>query len=582
MRSLDIFKISLREVLLYSSGTYQALFEVRCKQRRIPFNVKPEEYFQKTTNESYMLQAWHQDGEQTEAVQLRERELDIAIDRSVFIDPVYLHVTVLKHDPDKASTSYADEFFKYATGKLLLKPKKILFPLTPLDEDIHKGSIKLFTLLDNEQICVATGYMKFLMENQKIEDLEACGYSQEETIDVDAATDATAALVDDLKKATADTSTLQVVAGLDDISVTDDDVLMQKRISSTSSDANNFTIDFPAVDAIKMILPKFHALAEETSTETPVVPHVPIHEPDRAMSSPVATRDSRLPVELSVAEKGNLNSHVIAVLDYQTKELDRYRNVIQTMGQDVIELRRQISKLQHEKSQLATKLYYAGDGVISENGDDLEVIVPLKRRLAAENEEKNTLQERVYKLQNEIIKKNDIEASYLQLQEAHEIQQERMQQLQSKLSKYKLLESTCQSQEKVIEELEKRLALTADNNGLPSKTKGTRKSNLKSVTYEQDNNALRVFQIDEKLRLVEKLQQAEGTIMALEEQLHINAKHWARDRALAQESSETQRRLAPMPSGYMAATYNRRHAENDRPYLPRYTHNRFQNNPFGR
>lgn len=84
MRSLDIFKISLREVLLYSSGTYQALFEVRCKQRRIPFNVKPEEYFQKTTNESYMLQAWHQDGEQTEAVQLRERELDIAIDRSNF------------------------------------------------------------------------------------------------------------------------------------------------------------------------------------------------------------------------------------------------------------------------------------------------------------------------------------------------------------------------------------------------------------------------------------------------------------------------------------------------------------------
>ncbi|XP_057311533.1 uncharacterized protein LOC130649294 isoform X2 [Hydractinia symbiolongicarpus] len=580
MKSLDIFKISLREVLLYTSGTYQALFEVRCKQRRIPFNVKPEEQFQKTTNESYMLQAWHQDGEQTEAAQLRGRELDIAIDRSVFIDPVYLHVTVLKHDPDKASTSYADAFFKYATGKLLLKPKKILFPLTPLDEDIHKGSIKLFTLLDNEQICVATGFMKFLMENEKIEDLEARGDSQEETIDVNAATDATTALVDDLKKATADTSTLQVVGGSDDISVKDVDVLMQTRISSTSSDAKSFTIDFPAVDAIKLILPKFHALTEETSTETPVKAHVPIHEPQKAMSSQVATRDSLLPVELS--ERGNLDSHVIAVLDYQTKELDRYRNVIQTMGQDVIELRRKILKLQHEKSQLATKLYYAGDGVVSENGDDLEVIVPLKRRLAAENEEKNTLQERVYKLQNEIIKKNDIEASYLQLQEAHEIQQERMQQLQSKLSKYKLLQSTCQSQEKVIEELEKRLASTADNKSLPSKSKGTRKSNLKSVAYEKENNALRVFQIDEKLRLIEKLEQAEGTITALEEQLHINAKHWARDRALAQESSAIQRRLVPMPSGYMAATYNRRHAENDRPYLPRYTHNRFQNNPFGR
>ncbi|XP_057311534.1 uncharacterized protein LOC130649294 isoform X3 [Hydractinia symbiolongicarpus] len=400
--------------------------------------------------------------------------------------------------------------------------------------------------------------------------------------DVNAATDATTALVDDLKKATADTSTLQVVGGSDDISVKDVDVLMQTRISSTSSDAKSFTIDFPAVDAIKLILPKFHALTEETSTETPVKAHVPIHEPQKAMSSQVATRDSLLPVELSVAERGNLDSHVIAVLDYQTKELDRYRNVIQTMGQDVIELRRKILKLQHEKSQLATKLYYAGDGVVSENGDDLEVIVPLKRRLAAENEEKNTLQERVYKLQNEIIKKNDIEASYLQLQEAHEIQQERMQQLQSKLSKYKLLQSTCQSQEKVIEELEKRLASTADNKSLPSKSKGTRKSNLKSVAYEKENNALRVFQIDEKLRLIEKLEQAEGTITALEEQLHINAKHWARDRALAQESSAIQRRLVPMPSGYMAATYNRRHAENDRPYLPRYTHNRFQNNPFGR
>lgn len=52
---------------------------------------------------------------------------------------------------------------------------------------------------------------------------------------------------------------------------------------------------------------------------------------------------------------------MVAVLDYQSKELDRYRGVIQRMGGDIVELRTQLSQLRESKDELTMKLYYAGD-----------------------------------------------------------------------------------------------------------------------------------------------------------------------------------------------------------------------------
>ena len=50
-------------------------------------------------------------------------------------------------------------------------------------------------------------------------------------------------------------------------------------------------------------------------------------------------------------------------------------------------------------------------------------MVQLKRGLAAEHEQKKDLQKRVHTLQNQLIKKNETEAAFVELQAAHAAQQ---------------------------------------------------------------------------------------------------------------------------------------------------------------
>ena len=58
------------------------------------------------------------------------------------------------------------------------------------------------------------------------------------------------------------------------------------------------------------------------------------------------------------------------------------------------------------------------------SGDGVDVeLVQLRRGLAAERELKNDLQKRVHTLQNQLIKKNETETSFVELQAAHKTQQ---------------------------------------------------------------------------------------------------------------------------------------------------------------
>ncbi|XP_015750777.1 PREDICTED: uncharacterized protein LOC107330721 [Acropora digitifera] len=141
--------------------------------------------------------------------------------------------------------------------------------------------------------------------------------------------------------------------------------------------------------------------------------------------------------------------------------------------------------------------------------------------------------------------KNETEKEYFKLQEAHEGQQALLQELQIKVQKRKAIQDTCKKQEKVIVQLERLLAqqrqghfngvaetsdtyrfLSDENTKLQSEVSQYKemlrqveakqklpRSPDKHITSEGPMSDL------ERLELYEKLERAEGRIVALEKQV---------------------------------------------------------------
>ncbi|XP_054858282.1 coiled-coil domain-containing protein 33 [Eublepharis macularius] len=251
-------------------------------------------------------------------------------------------------------------------------------------------------------------------------------------------------------------------------------------------------------------------------------------------------------------------------------ETDTFRSAIQRMADDILSLRRHIASLETENNALRRNLAMHEDvGRVLLEDIDLDVmtraeivdrIMSLKQKLSAGAREMAKMKDRVQRLQNELIRKNDREKDLLLLQRAHQQQQVALRKYQAKIAKMKALEDAVRQQEKVIESMERMLEekmmdrykdTVQDPGRYP--VPGDRWAKDLYTTLMTENTRLRdelskscyrsspiilqqqalpepVLSNSEKLSLLTKLEKAEARIHVLECQLEESARKWGREK----------------------------------------------------
>ncbi|XP_032089004.1 coiled-coil domain-containing protein 33 [Thamnophis elegans] len=248
--------------------------------------------------------------------------------------------------------------------------------------------------------------------------------------------------------------------------------------------------------------------------------------------------------------------------------MDNYRTSLKKMADDIISLRQHISTLERENSALRRNLALHEDiGRALLQDIDLDVmtkaeivdrILTLKKKLTSGAREMARMKDRIQRLQNELIRKNDREKDLVMLQRAHQQQQMVLRKYQAKIARMQTLEDAVRQQEKVIGRMEKMLEgkmkerIKEASFGELSKTAGDNWSKDVYSTLLMENVRLRdelgkstfhapiILQqqalpdafstSSEKLSLVSKLEKAEARILALENQLMDSAKNWGREK----------------------------------------------------
>lgn len=165
---------------------------------------------------------------------------------------------------------------------------------------------------------------------------------------------------------------------------------------------------------------------------------------------------------------------------------EEYMKAINQMGQDILKLRHENAMLQKENLELQTHQMKVNGTPASQR--ELESlsreellckISKLQENLVAESESRTTYQDKVAALQNTLIKKNDFEVQYIELQDAHTAQQKLIRQLHTKVDKYRKCAEICKQQENVITQLELLLAQQTQSQGDADTLSVLRKENVR-------------------------------------------------------------------------------------------------------
>ncbi|XP_025023636.1 coiled-coil domain-containing protein 33 [Python bivittatus] len=295
-------------------------------------------------------------------------------------------------------------------------------------------------------------------------------------------------------------------------------------------------------------------------------------EPDRksSYSDLVEMQKKGLPSHDAVA-KILPEKHIIrpVIEEVQELETDNYRTALQKMADDIMSLRRHVSTLEAENSALRRNLSLHEDvGRALFQDIDLDVmtkaeivdrILLLKHKLSSGAREMARMKDRVQRLQNELIRKNDREKDLVMLQRAHQQQQMVLRKYQAKIAKMQALEDAVRQQEKVIERMEKMLEekmkeqfkeihfgdlsrKTVSGDNWPKDLYSTLlmenmrlrdelgKSSFRSPIILQQQALPEAFSSSEKLSLISKLEKAEARILAMECQLEDSARKWGREK----------------------------------------------------
>nr|XP_028599662.1 coiled-coil domain-containing protein 33 isoform X2 [Podarcis muralis] len=254
------------------------------------------------------------------------------------------------------------------------------------------------------------------------------------------------------------------------------------------------------------------------------------------------------------------------------QEMDNYHAAMQRMADDILSLRQHVTNLESENSALRRNLamhedvgrvlFHDIDPDVMTKAEIIDRILTLKQKLSAGAREMARMKDRVQRLQNELIRKNDREKDLVMLQRAHQQQQMVLRKYQAKIAKMHALEDAVKKQEKVIERMEMMLEgkmkerskedtqfSEAPLGSVPgdSWSKGLystlmmenmrlrdelgKSSYYRSPIILQQQALPDTFSnSNEKLSLISKLERAEARINALEYQLEESSRKWGREK----------------------------------------------------
>lgn len=267
-----------------------------------------------------------------------------------------------------------------------------------------------------------------------------------------------------------------------------------------------------------------------------------------------------------------------------------WKGAVTKMGRDILKLREENDTLKRENREYEKFVVEMESSIIVTaanqkallpltRNDLIHKIVELSERLSTEIETRKMFQNKVHKLQNTLIKKNDVEACYVDLQEAHKSQQKLVRELQTKIPKYKKCWETCKQQELVIKQLLAREASvtvntptgessklvdvtrkprTADaddkDSGIQKRVSGTEgEKSLKSFREELSIARKRFLELEEKVTYLSEHKRSSTShlerdkVASLESQLEVAA---ARERAVMEELRNNATRWAKEKSRY--------------------------------
>ncbi|XP_043083233.1 coiled-coil domain-containing protein 33 [Puntigrus tetrazona] len=325
------------------------------------------------------------------------------------------------------------------------------------------------------------------------------------------------------------------------------------------------TYDLPSHDALSKILLEYLNILKKPKTQTRTE-SVPQKKPKSLLNQ---TFDVHSPLKSPPTPDFKGDPRAGEVTEHQTNELENYRAAMHKMADDILVLRSRVSALESENSQLKKDLSLHQDldhSLLDDTDTDVmtkreiaDRIASLKLKLSSESSQAAAQKERIHQLQNELIRKNDTEKEFVQLQRAHQQQQAVLKKYQARTGKISALEDTVRQQEKVIEKMEKILdAKLKERNENSEKKKASVKhkdaEELKRREIESvlaaENSRLREelhrsrslpppiiiqqpaqpFSDSEKLELLTQLARAEGRIQTLEKQLKENSREWGKEK----------------------------------------------------
>ncbi|XP_069415675.1 coiled-coil domain-containing protein 33 isoform X3 [Ovis canadensis] len=161
------------------------------------------------------------------------------------------------------------------------------------------------------------------------------------------------------------------------------------------------------------------------------------------------------------------------------QEMNNYRRAMQKMAEDILSLRKQTSILEAENRMLRSQLAQKEVEEESASPDKAQNLASMKQKLLLSELDMKKLRDKVQRLQNELILKNDQEKELLLRHQAQQPQAALLKRYQDKLQKMKALEETVRHQEKVIEKMEQVLEDKLRKRGKPLQDKPQGKPSMR-------------------------------------------------------------------------------------------------------
>uniref|UniRef100_A0A8B9B7S7 Coiled-coil domain containing 33 n=1 Tax=Anser brachyrhynchus TaxID=132585 RepID=A0A8B9B7S7_9AVES len=243
--------------------------------------------------------------------------------------------------------------------------------------------------------------------------------------------------------------------------------------------------------------------------------------------------------------------------DLQQREVSRYRLALKRMAGDLLSLRRHVTSLEVENGHLRRRLAgreEPGGALLADVDVDvmtreevLDRLATLKGELVSGTMEMRRLKDRVQRLQNELIRKNDREKELVLLQRAHRQQQAALRRCQEQVARTKGLEEMVRQQEKVIKVMERVLQdrlsmstekptgdlhalLLAENRRLREELGRPPRPPSPPMAPRASHGTRNIFGGTEKLSLLARLEEAQARGRVMERQLEEAARRWGREK----------------------------------------------------